>query len=70
MLVWEKESLDKKSRKPPVKTLSTRWRKACPANCPRRRPRAVNDDLCNLYTFTDYHLGMLAWGEEGGDDWD
>ena len=26
--------------------------------------------LCNLYTFTDYHLGMLAWHEEGGADWD
>lgn len=28
------------------------------------------DDLCNLYTFTDYHLGMLAWGKECGADWD
>ncbi len=25
--------------------------------------------LCNLYTFTDYHLGMLAWHKEGGADW-
>jgi hypothetical protein len=41
---------------------------------PRARPvappRAVNDDLCNLYTFTDYHLGMMAWSQEGGADWD
>ncbi len=28
------------------------------------------DELCTLYTFTDYHLGMLAWHKEGGDDWD
>lgn len=27
-------------------------------------------ELCNLYTFTDYHLGMLAWHKEGGADWD
>lgn len=29
-----------------------------------------NDDLCNLYTLTDSHVGMLAWGEETGADWD
>jgi len=27
-------------------------------------------DLCNIYTFTDYHLGMYAWHNEGGADWD
>lgn len=26
--------------------------------------------LLNVYVITDYHLGMLAWGEESGDDWD
>lgn len=33
-------------------------------------PKQVNKDLCTLYTFTDYHLGMLAWDQEAGDDWD
>ena len=28
------------------------------------------DELCNLITFTDYHMGMLAWHKEGGADWD
>jgi hypothetical protein len=32
-------------------------------------PEACEDHLCNLYTFTDYHLGMLAWHQEGGADW-
>jgi hypothetical protein len=32
-------------------------------------PAAAEDHLCNLYTFTDYHLGMLAWHKEGGSDW-
>jgi len=27
-------------------------------------------ELMNLYTITDYHLGMLAWKEETGDNWD
>ena len=32
-------------------------------------PVASDEHLCNLYTFTDYHLGMLAWHKEGGSDW-
>jgi hypothetical protein len=32
-------------------------------------PSASDEHLCNLYTFTDYHLGMLAWHKEGGSDW-
>jgi hypothetical protein len=26
--------------------------------------------LCNQYTLTDYHLGMMSWGEETGGNWD
>lgn len=33
-------------------------------------PALTEAHLCNLYTFSDYHLGMLAWHKEGGDDWD
>ena len=29
-----------------------------------------NDKLLNLYTVSDFHLGMLAWADESGDDWD
>lgn len=28
------------------------------------------DELCNLVTLTDCHVGALAWHREGGDDWD
>lgn len=27
-------------------------------------------DLLNLYTLSDAHIGMLAWNEDGGADWD
>lgn len=37
---------------------------------PVAAPGMVMEALCNLYTFTDYHIGMLAWHEEGGEDWD
>lgn len=33
-------------------------------------PRRVDQDLCTVYTLTDFHLGMYAWGEETGADWD
>ena len=29
-----------------------------------------NTKLATLYTLTDYHLGMYAWAQESGDDWD
>lgn len=30
----------------------------------------TNKKLCNQYTLTDYHLGMMSWDEETGDNWD
>lgn len=33
-------------------------------------PYTVDADLCNLYTLTDSHVGMLAWDKEAGEDWD
>lgn len=38
-----------------------------PVSAPKR---VTNPDLLNCYVLTDYHLGMLAWGEETGADWD
>lgn len=47
---------------------------ALAASLPRAKaikpPTVVQDALCNLYTLTDCHVGMLAWHREGGDDWD
>ena len=38
---------------------------------PEITPRTYHDsDLCTLYTLTDFHLGMYAYGKETGDDWD
>ena len=35
-----------------------------------KKPSLVERDLLTLYTLTDFHLGMYAWAEEAGDDWD
>jgi hypothetical protein len=34
-----------------------------------KKPLYTTSSLCNLYTFTDYHMGMLAWYKEAGADW-
>ena len=35
-----------------------------------QKRKSTHDALLNQYVITDYHLGMLAWHEEGGADWD
>lgn len=37
---------------------------------PVEAPISYLSQLANLYVLTDFHLGMLAWGEESGDDYD
>ena len=34
-----------------------------------QKRKSTKDTLLNQYVITDYHLGMLAWQEEGGADW-
>jgi hypothetical protein len=33
-------------------------------------PKVSEEDLATLYTLTDSHVGMLAWGRETGEPWD
>ena len=35
-----------------------------------KAPAKTASDLCTVYTLTDFHLGMYAWHEETGSDWD
>jgi len=42
-----------------------------PRAAPIAAPTVSLADLCTLYTFTDYHVGMLAWRKENLEaDWD
>lgn len=41
-----------------------------PLPCVPFSERRVDNKLLNLYTVSDFHLGMLAWADETGDDWD
>jgi hypothetical protein len=67
---WVKSSIDDKAQQEALKA-------AVEALCAEIVPVAKvpylgtsNDSLCNVYTLTDSHVGMLAWGKESGQDWD
>lgn len=68
---WVKSSLDDEK----LQAAKRAAMEALAEELPRVRPvagpkRTLVADLCNLYTLTDSHVGMLAWHKEGGDDWD
>ena len=41
-----------------------------PVELPGVTGHPTSENLCNLYTVSDFHLGMLACLEESGEDWD
>lgn len=69
---WVKSSLDNEK----LEALMRETIESLKEDIPRLQPipidtsRTYNDQLCNTYVVTDYHLGMLAWREESGEDWD
>jgi hypothetical protein len=68
---WVKSVADKEAQ---YKAFETAVNVMCEDIKPRKPtsgPTWESDDkLLNLYTITDYHMGALAWHQEGGDDWD
>jgi len=67
---WVKTTLDQEK----LHSLMTATIEAMRDEIPRAEPvehGSIGDvHLCNLYTLTDYHIGMNAWGKETGEDWD
>tara|TARA_R110000803_G_scaffold138974_1_gene205651 strand:+ start:914 stop:2137 length:1224 start_codon:yes stop_codon:yes gene_type:complete len=45
---------------------SKKWHRAKPI----KAPKSTAAKLCNQYTITDYHMGMLSWPKETGAAWD
>lgn len=41
-----------------------------PAAPVKKNARKCDKKLLNLYTVSDFHLGMLSWADETGEDWD
>lgn len=67
---WVKSQIDPDAIQAIIDAAVAGLSEEIPREPSRPVPRETNDDLLNQYTITDYHLGMLAWGEETGADWD
>lgn len=69
---WVKSSLEReqfyKLMRETASALAEEIRPVAPT--PRADALPLHMDLLNCYVLTDVHLGMLAWHEEGGADWD
>jgi len=67
---WERMCADHERQLEIIRAAVEALASDIPREKPRKAPKHVIADLLNQYTITDYHLGMLAWGEETGADWD
>ena len=72
ILQWVKTSEDREQRELIIQSiidgLNSKIEKAKPSEF--SAADLLNSDIINQYTITDFHLGMMAWHEESGDDWD
>lgn len=69
-LHWVKTNQDEESRLQALREAIDALKAEIVPQAPIPSPEGYSDRLCNLYTITDFHIGMLAWHREGGADWD
>lgn len=67
---WVKSLLDNEKWEQAKRAALDALAEDLPRVTPIAPPGSGEDDLCNVYTLTDCHVGMLAWHKEGGEDWD
>ena len=67
---WVKNQIDHDRQQALMVAAADAAAESLPRLKPIKAPATSLSSLCNLYTFTDYHLGMLAWKHETGADWD
>lgn len=69
-LEWVKTTIDQDRLLAIRKEAEEAFSATLPREAPAPHTGGGNDDLLNLFVITDYHFGMLSWGEETGADWD
>jgi len=67
---WIKSGIDDKARELAIQAAVAAMCEDIPALGVIEPPANTYSNLCNVYTLTDSHVGMLAWHKEGGADWD
>jgi hypothetical protein len=70
VLQWVKSNEDAEVQAAILDAARGAFASKLPREKARAAPKATLAELLNCYVVTDYHLGMLAWGEETGADWD
>lgn len=67
---WERQHPEAEDLKAALAVAVEAMKAEIPPVKPTPAPDHTNDNLLSLYSFFDYHVGMLAWHKEGGADWD
>ena len=68
---WVKSAQDVERQREMLEAAFAGFAETLPRVKPAKAPAHCRADLLNCFVVTDYHLGMLAWGEETrGDPWD
>lgn len=70
VIQWVKSSLDNIKLEEAKQAALEAMAEELPRLPPLPSPTHTIESLCNVYTLTDSHVGMLAWHKEGGEDWD
>lgn len=70
VLQWVKVDEDRAAQEAIMLAAIKAMGEKIPREKPRPAPKHTDASLLNCYVVTDYHLGMLSWGEETGEDWD
>lgn len=69
-LRWVSTSPDEIKKKEAEAAAIEALKKEIPRLAPIDYTSQNNKNLLSLYVLTDYHFGMMAWEQEGGDNWD
>lgn len=67
---WVKSCADQERREQMVREAIQAMCDDIPKAKPVKKLSPHHKGLASQYTITDYHIGMLAWAEETGADWD
>lgn len=68
--VWVKTKMEDQHRLAVMRETVESLKEDLPKYLPMPYMGTTAPELLNLYVVTDYHLGMKAWHEEAGEDWD
>ena len=67
---WVKSATDEQQRAQALLDAVENAATALPKFKPTKAPTQTDSNLASLLTITDFHLGMKAWKDSDGDDWD